>query len=118
MNTAWNIACARELSVSSPVCDGESPAESNMYAGERSFEPVAYENLARLKRPAVGLFARIQNLRRIEMESWYKVATPRKEVQEDRSFNPNEFVIALSALYPKGSEEKRLLDAMLLAVPR
>jgi hypothetical protein len=25
---------------------------------------------------------------------------------------------ALSALYPKGSEEKRLLDAMLLAVPR
>lgn len=25
---------------------------------------------------------------------------------------------ALSALYPKGSEEKRLIDAMLLAVPR
>ena len=25
---------------------------------------------------------------------------------------------ALSALYPKGSEEKRLLDAMLLAAPR
>lgn len=25
---------------------------------------------------------------------------------------------ALSALYPKGCEEKRLLDAMLLAVPR
>jgi len=25
---------------------------------------------------------------------------------------------ALSALYPIGSEEKRLLDAMLLAVPR
>lgn len=25
---------------------------------------------------------------------------------------------ALSPLYPKGSEEKRLLDAMLLAVPR
>lgn len=25
---------------------------------------------------------------------------------------------ALSALYPKGIEEKRLLDAMLLAVPR
>jgi hypothetical protein len=26
--------------------------------------------------------------------------------------------IALSALYPKRSEEKRLLDAMLLAMPR
>jgi len=25
---------------------------------------------------------------------------------------------ALSALYPPGSDEKRLLDAMLLAVPR
>jgi putative DNA methylase len=25
---------------------------------------------------------------------------------------------ALSALYPRGSDEKRLLDAMLLAVPR
>ena len=25
---------------------------------------------------------------------------------------------ALSVLYPKGSDEKRLLDAMLLAVPR
>jgi hypothetical protein len=25
---------------------------------------------------------------------------------------------ALSALYPQGSEEKRLIDAMLLAVPR
>ena len=25
---------------------------------------------------------------------------------------------ALSALYPRGGEEKRLLDAMLLAVPR
>ena len=25
---------------------------------------------------------------------------------------------ALSALYPRGSREKRLLDAMLLAVPR
>ncbi len=26
--------------------------------------------------------------------------------------------LTLSALYPKGSEEKRLLDAMLLVVPR
>ncbi len=79
------------------------------------------------------------------MEAWYKIATPREEVREGRSFNPDEFAIhleqffartcstralpehagmvlppgnALSALYPKGSEEKRLLDAMLLTVPR
>ena len=29
------------------------------------------------------------------MEPWYKVATPRKEVRERRSFNPEEFAIAL-----------------------
>jgi hypothetical protein len=29
------------------------------------------------------------------MEPWYKVATPRKEVLEGRSFNPDEFAIAL-----------------------
>jgi hypothetical protein len=98
------------------------------------------------------------------VEPWYKVATPRAEVREGRSFHPDEFAIAreqvirgrapgdysdpvkffsrtcfplgvleaeqqrgpdflrlanaLSALYPKDSEEKRLLDAMLLALPR
>src|SRR3989454_7784090 len=31
----------------------------------------------------------------IGMEPWYKVATPRKEVREGRSFNPDEFAIAL-----------------------
>lgn len=30
-----------------------------MYDGARGFEPVAYANLARLKRPAAGLFARL-----------------------------------------------------------
>jgi hypothetical protein len=29
------------------------------------------------------------------MEAWYKIATPRKEVREGRSFNPDEFAIAL-----------------------
>ena len=29
------------------------------------------------------------------MEPWYKVTTPRKEVREGRSFNPDEFAIAL-----------------------
>jgi hypothetical protein len=29
------------------------------------------------------------------MDAWYKVATPRKEVREGRSFNPDEFAIAL-----------------------
>jgi hypothetical protein len=29
------------------------------------------------------------------MEPWHKVVTPRKEVREGRSFNPDEFAIAL-----------------------
>src|SRR5690242_21220270 len=29
------------------------------------------------------------------MEPWYKIATPRQEVREGRSFNPDEFAIAL-----------------------
>jgi hypothetical protein len=29
------------------------------------------------------------------MEPWYKAAAPRKEVCEGRSFNPDEFAIAL-----------------------
>ncbi|MEI8189163.1 MAG: hypothetical protein WCI75_05560 [candidate division NC10 bacterium] len=29
------------------------------------------------------------------MDPWYKVATPRQEVREGRSFNPDEFAIAL-----------------------
>src|SRR5262249_36854182 len=29
------------------------------------------------------------------MEPWYRVAVPRKEVREGRSFNPDEFAIAL-----------------------
>jgi hypothetical protein len=66
------------------------------------------------------------------MEPWYKIATPPAEVRDGRSFNPDEFAVALervaawrgpdfhalSRLYPKDSDEKRLLDAMLLAVPR
>jgi len=38
--------------------------------------------------------------------------------EQDRSPDFLRLANALSALYPKDSEEKRLLDAMLLAVPR
>lgn len=39
-------------------------------------------------------------------------------VEQERAPDFLRLANALSALYPKGSEEKRLLDAMLLAVPR
>ena len=38
--------------------------------------------------------------------------------EQDRGPDFLRLANALSALYPRGSEEKRLLDGMLLAVPR
>ena len=40
------------------------------------------------------------------------------EAETERSPDFLRLANALSALYPKNSEEKRLLDAMLLAVPK
>ncbi len=39
------------------------------------------------------------------MEPWYKVATPRREVREGRSFNPDEFAIALEQVVAKTAPE-------------
>lgn len=39
------------------------------------------------------------------MEAWYKVATPRKEVREGRSFNPDEFAIHLEQVIGKTAPE-------------
>ncbi|PWB47222.1 MAG: AAA family ATPase [Candidatus Methylomirabilota bacterium] len=39
------------------------------------------------------------------MEPWYRVATPRKEVREGRSFNPDEFAIALEQVVAKTAPE-------------
>src|SRR5918995_1918400 len=39
------------------------------------------------------------------MEPWYKVATPRKEVREGRSFNPDEFAIALEQVVAGNAPE-------------
>jgi hypothetical protein len=40
------------------------------------------------------------------------------KAEQDRGADFLRLANALSALYPRGSEEKRLLDAMLLAAPR
>lgn len=39
------------------------------------------------------------------MEPWYKIATPRREVREGRSFNPDEFAIALEQVVGKTAPE-------------
>ncbi len=39
------------------------------------------------------------------MEAWYKVATPRKEVREGRSFNPDEFAIHLEQVVAQTAPE-------------
>lgn len=42
------------------------------------------------------------------MDPWYKVALPRAEVREGRSFNPDEFVIALEQVVAgRGAEDYR-----------
>ncbi len=33
-----------------------------------------------------------------ELDPWYKVAMPRKEVREGRSFNPDEFAVAVEQI--------------------
>ena len=49
-----------------------------------------------------------------------RAAALRNWIEEEQQRGPDFLRLAnsLSALYPKGSDEKRLLDAMLLAVPR
>jgi len=39
------------------------------------------------------------------MDPWYKVATPRKEVREGRSFNPDEFAIHLEQVIARTAPE-------------
>src|SRR3990167_3261696 len=39
------------------------------------------------------------------MQPWYKVVVPRKEVREGRSFNPDEFAIALEQVVAKIAPE-------------
>jgi hypothetical protein len=39
------------------------------------------------------------------MEPWYKIVTPRKEVREGRSFNPDDFAIALEQVVNKKAPE-------------
>lgn len=39
------------------------------------------------------------------MDPWYKIVTPRKEVREGRSFNPDEFAIALEQVVAKTAPE-------------
>ena len=39
------------------------------------------------------------------MDPWYKIATPRKEVREGRSFNPDEFAIHLEQVIAKTAPE-------------
>src|SRR5438552_1602344 len=49
------------------------------------------------------------------MEPWYKVATPRKEVREGRSFNPDEFAIALEQVVAGTAPEDYRVPAQFFA---
>src|SRR5438067_1254063 len=46
-----------------------------------------------------------------DLEPWYKVAVPRKEVREGKSFNPDEFAIHLEQVVSgRGTEDYREPD--------
>jgi hypothetical protein len=49
------------------------------------------------------------------LDPWYKVATPRKEVREGRSFNPDEFAIALEQVVAGTAPEDYRVPAQFLA---
>jgi hypothetical protein len=49
------------------------------------------------------------------MEPWYKVVTPRKEVREGRSFNPDEFAIALEQVVAGTAPEDYKLPKQFFA---
>jgi hypothetical protein len=49
------------------------------------------------------------------MEPWYKVATPRREVREGRSFNPDEFAIALEQVVAGTAPEDYRLPEQFFA---
>jgi predicted AAA+ superfamily ATPase len=44
----------------------------------------------------------------IELDPWYRIAIPRDEVRQGRSFNPDEFAIHLEQVVAgKGTEDYR-----------
>src|SRR5437667_882207 len=49
------------------------------------------------------------------MEPWYKVATPRREVREGRSFNPDEFAIHLEQVVAGTAPEDYRVPAQFFA---
>ena len=49
------------------------------------------------------------------MEPWYKVATPRKEVREGRSFNPDKFAIPLEQVVAKTAPDDYLDPAQFFS---
>jgi hypothetical protein len=51
------------------------------------------------------------------VEPWYKVATPREEVRAGRSFNPDEFAIALEQVVAGTAPEDYRDPAKFFAAP-
>jgi hypothetical protein len=49
-----------------------------------------------------------------ELDPWYKVAVPRDEVRQGRSFNPDEFAIHLEQVVAnKGTDDYRIPERFL-----
>ena len=53
-----------------------------------------------------------------QASGWRAALRSLLQAEQERGSDSLRLANALTALYPRGSEERRLLDGMLLAVPR
>jgi putative DNA methylase len=97
------------------------PAEALAQAGIKSGRPRKKKELTAESSPKAGVTTtldRIHAAMLLQSSGQTNALRALLKAEQDRGPDFLRLANALSALYPKGSEEKRLLDAMLLAMPR
>jgi hypothetical protein len=97
------------------------PAEALAQAGIKSRRPRKKKELTAESSPKVGVTTTLDRIHAaMLLQSSGQTNALRALLKAEQERGPDfiRLANALSALYPKQSEEKRLLDAMLLAMPR
>jgi putative DNA methylase len=97
------------------------PAEALARAGIKARRPKKKKELTAESSPKVGVTTtldRIHAAMLLQSSGQTNALRALLKAEQDRGPDFLRLANALSALYPKQSEEKRLLDAMLLAMPR
>lgn len=95
---------------------GAAPAIRGRGRGKRAGKEVSDESLAAARETTT--LDRVHAAMLLQAGGRTNALRALLKAEQERGPDFLRLANALSALYPKGSEEKRLLDAMLLAVPR